>query len=97
METVSKPIVESVFDYVHAANGNIEEYHDMSIAKRFSQKEGIDLVEVFASVFKGFEVHGRDTHEFRLKMVLYRLMHAPQIWHFKIDQLYSSWDFPSLV
>jgi hypothetical protein len=38
----------------------------------------------FALVAGSFEVHGLDTHDFRLKKALYGLMHAPQVLYFKI-------------
>jgi hypothetical protein len=77
MEIGSKPIVESMIDPRLATDGSVVEYKDMvvgfsqgegvdldvTLASRFSQKEGGDLVEVDALVAGGFEVHGRDTHD----------------------------------
>jgi hypothetical protein len=48
--------------------------HDDTLASRFSQKEGGDLVEVVASVVKGFEVHERDSHAHSLMITLYGLL-----------------------
>jgi hypothetical protein len=48
-----------------------------SVPRGFSQKEEVDLVEVYTSIFGGFEEHGRDTHDWRLEMALYGLIHAP--------------------
>jgi hypothetical protein len=74
METGSKPIVELVIDSTLATNWSIEEYQDRvvrlshkgvhldkilaPVTRGFSWKEGVDLVEGFALMVGGFEVHG---------------------------------------
>ena len=56
------------------------------VTRGFFQKEGVDLVEAFALVAGGFEVHGQDARKFRLKKAEYGLVHAPQVWYFRIDE-----------
>jgi hypothetical protein len=68
MEIDSTPIMESTIYSKFADNGNDVEYKDrvvgfykvegvsyyVNLVSRFSQKEGVDLVEVVSSVAKGF-------------------------------------------
>jgi hypothetical protein len=90
MEIGSKPIVESIIDSKLAVDGIIEEYWDRvvefshkgvdldeilaPIARGFSWKEGVDLVEDFTLVSEGFEVHGKDTHVYSLLEALCGLL-----------------------
>jgi hypothetical protein len=48
-------------------------------------KEGGDLVEVDASIARSFEVHGKDTHDYRLLIGLRGLLLVPQAWYFRMD------------
>jgi hypothetical protein len=71
MEKGSEPIVESMIDSNLVADGSVVEYRakgvefsqgegvdiDNTLSSGFSQKAGGDLVEVVASITKGFEVH----------------------------------------
>jgi hypothetical protein len=43
---------------------------DVTLVSGFSKKERGDVLEVDASMAKGFEVHGRDTHKQKLLIVL---------------------------
>jgi hypothetical protein len=79
--------VESMIESIHAADLSIEEYQDRFVVKGFSHKEGVQLVEAFASVVGGFKIHEQDTHDCRLKKSQYALMNAPRAWNFKIDEL----------
>lgn len=48
VETISKPIMTSAIDSMHAIDGSIEEYQGMFVVERLSQKEGDDIfIEVF--------------------------------------------------
>ena len=71
METGSEPIVESMIDSNLIVDRSVVEYRgkgvefsqgegvdiNNTLASGFSQKAGGDLVEVVASITKGFEVH----------------------------------------
>jgi hypothetical protein len=84
MELCSQPIVELVMDFKHAVDGSSEEDNDkvvgfswaegvdlhVTLVLGFSPKEGGDLVEVDVLVARGFEVHGRDTHDYRVLTIL---------------------------
>jgi hypothetical protein len=79
MEIGSKPIVESGIDSKLAIYGSVLEYSqaervdiDDTLASRFSSKEGVDFIEDVASVARGFEVHGHDTHDYMLLILLAR-------------------------
>ena len=39
-----------IYKIKHAADGNIEEYKAIFVARGFSQKEGIDYEEMFSSI-----------------------------------------------
>jgi hypothetical protein len=45
-----------------------------TLASRFSELEGGALVEIVASVARGFEVHERDFYAHNLMMTLYQLL-----------------------
>jgi hypothetical protein len=61
---------------------------DLTLALGFSEREGGDLVEVVASIGKGFEVHVRDSHVHSLMITLYWfLLLLPQAWYFRINEL----------
>ena len=63
--------------YFFACNDlSIVEYQDKFIIGGLFQKEGTDLVKDFALVDRGFKVHGRDTHAYRLKNALFGPMNA---------------------
>ena len=64
------------------------------ISKGFSQREGVDLVKVFASVAEGSEVNGQVTYGFKLKMALHGPMHALGVWNFRIDKFLFKLGFP---
>jgi hypothetical protein len=53
----------------------------------FSRTEGVDHVQVVASIAKGFEVHERNSHAHRLLIALHRLLPLPRAWSFKIKEL----------
>lgn len=64
----AKTIVESGIDSRLAVDGSVVKYRDRVVG--FSQKEGVSLVEVDASVVGGFKVHRKDSYDYRLFKVL---------------------------
>lgn len=42
--------------------------------------------EVYINQPRGFEVHGHETHVYRLKKVVYALKQAPCAWYSKMDE-----------
>jgi hypothetical protein len=57
--------------------------HQMDVKTTFLNE--IIEEEVYIEQPQGFEVHGRESHECRLKNALYGLKHAPRAWYSKID------------
>eukprot|EP00253_Pinus_taeda_P022449 PITA_22449 len=82
---------ERPYKIKHGAYGNSKTLKAKFVPRRFSQKEGVDYDEIFASeaVYveqpEGFEVQYRETHVCRLKKVLYELKQAPRAWYERID------------
>ena len=50
--------------------------HDIALASRFSQDEGVNLFQV-VSVARGFEVHETDSHVDMVSITLDRLLPLP--------------------
>ena len=48
-----------------------------NLAFKFSQIEGREPIEGFVSITKGFEEHGRDTHDYKLLIALRGLLLVP--------------------
>jgi hypothetical protein len=65
----------------YVADGSIEKYKARFVAREFSQREGVDYNETFAS------------HVCRLKKVLYGLKQAPRAWYSRIDAYLQHMDF----
>jgi hypothetical protein len=47
---------------------------------------GLVEEEVYIDPLKDFEVHGRDTHVYRLKKALYGLKQGSRAWYLQIDE-----------
>eukprot|EP00253_Pinus_taeda_P030515 PITA_30515 len=101
-DVVSKPKGKSMvtskwlFKIKHGVDGSIETYKARFMTRGFSQKEGEDYNDIFASVVRyttirlivaliGFEVADQKTHACKLKKALYGLKQAPKAWYARID------------
>ena len=53
--------------------------------------------EVYIEQPEGFELHGKDTHVYKLKKALYGLKKAPRAWYAKIDSYLHSLGFSKSI
>lgn len=53
--------------------------HQMDVNTTFLN--GVIKEEVYIEQPQGFEVHGKESHVFRLKKALYELEHGPKAWY----------------
>ena len=80
--------VRSVF-HMDIQDGNIVGYKEIFVARGFSQKEGIDYEETFATVMSQVyignplvvETHDKHTHVCKLKKALYKLRSTSEGTH----------------
>lgn len=56
------------------------------VTRGLSQIKGVDLIVVSYIIIGSFGVHGKNTHELKLKANFYTLMHTPQVWYFRINE-----------
>ena len=49
--------------------------------------------EVYIEQPRGFAIHGKESHIYRLKNALYRLNQAPRVWYSRIDEYLMSLGF----
>lgn len=85
-----------MIDSKPVADKSIEEYKDRLVTRWFSRKEWVNLVEVFALVARGFEVHKQETHACMLMKAPYGLMNTPQAWYFRINELLPTLGFSKI-
>ena len=99
MEICLEPIVDLEIDSRLAVDGSVVGYRDRvvgfyqgegvdldnTLALGFSQMEGVDPKEGVVLVVKGFEVHGRDTHDYKLLIAPRGLLHVSQAWYFNMN------------
>jgi hypothetical protein len=64
--------------------------HQMDVKTAFLN--GV-IEEVYIAQPHGFEVHGRESHVYRFKKVLYGIKHAPRAWYSRIDGYLQSMGF----
>ena len=65
--------------------------HQMDVKTTFLN--GIIQEEFFVEQPQGFEIHGRESHVWRLKKSLYGLKQAPRAWYSRIDSYLLSMGF----